>query len=83
MHMNDYCKITAPYSRLSVGDEDSIQKVLSSDNTWACLIFILSVGYGINSWIFRERGIVFRRRVVYNVACIDIAFKVYLCPNMS
>ena len=44
--MNDYCKITAPYSRLSVGDEDSIQKVLSSDNTWACLIFILSVGYG-------------------------------------
>ena len=35
-------------------------------NTWAYMTFILSAGYGKKSWNVRERGIVFRRRVVYN-----------------
>lgn len=52
-------------------------------NTWAYMTFILSAGYGKKSWNVRERGIVFRRQVVYNVTCIGIAFKVYPYPNIS
>lgn len=56
--------------------EDSIYKVLSADNTWALLISVLSVSLGKNSRNFWERGIVFRRRVVYNLTCIGMASRV-------
>lgn len=53
------------------------------DNIWAFLISALFVKLDKSSLNFRERGIVFRGRVVYNLICIGIASSVGLYPNRS
>ena len=60
--------------------EDSIHRVLSSDNTCAFLIAALSASYDKNSLSFR---IVFRRWVMYNLICIGMTSGVFLYPSVS
>ena len=48
-------------------EEDSIRKVLSFDNIFGVLDFCPYCQFGQKFFKFRERGIVFWKRVVYNL----------------